>query len=66
MKFESIKELNLFINEYDEVDFVGKEDESEFLELINKEMENYKRKNPFNVNNCLIKLENKGLLNKFC
>jgi hypothetical protein len=66
MKFENIKELNLFINEYDEVDFVSEKDEVEFLELINKEMKNYKRKNPFNVNNCLIKLENKGLLNKFC
>jgi len=66
MKFKSIKELNLFINEYDEVDFVSKEDEDEFLELVNKEFENYKRKNPFNVNNCLIKLENKGLLDKFC
>jgi hypothetical protein len=66
MKFESIKELNLFINEFDEVDFVSEKDEVEFLELINKEFENYKRKNPFNVNNCLIKLENKGLLDKFC
>ena len=66
MKFQSITELNNFINEYDEVDFVSKEDEDEFLELVNKEFENYKRKNPFNVNNCLIKLENKGLLDKFC
>jgi hypothetical protein len=66
MKFESIKELNLFINEFDEVDFVSENSEVEFLELLNKELENYKRKNPFNVNNCLIKLENKGLLDKFC
>ena len=66
MKFESIKELNLFINEFDEVDFVSENNEIEFLELLNKELENYKRKNPFNVNNCLIKLENKGLLDKFC
>jgi len=66
MKFESIKELNLFINEFDEVDFVSERDEVEFLELLNKELENYKRKNSFNVNNCLIKLENKGLLDKFC
>jgi hypothetical protein len=66
MKFENIKELNLFINEFDEVDFVSEGDEVEFLELLNKELENYKRKNPFNVNNCLIKLENKGLLDKFC
>ena len=36
------------------------------LDLVNEELENYKRKNPFNVNNCLIKLENKGLLDKFC
>jgi hypothetical protein len=40
--------------------------ESEFLDLVNEELKNYKRKNPFNVNNCLIKLENKGLLDKFC
>jgi hypothetical protein len=66
MKFESIKELNLFINEFDEVDFVSKRDEVEFLELLNKELENYKIKNSFNVNNCLIKLENKGLLDRFC
>jgi hypothetical protein len=66
MKFENIKELNLFINGFDEVDFVSEGDEVEFLELLNKELENYKRKNPFNVNNCLIKLENKGLLDKFC
>jgi len=66
MKFENIKELNLFINEFDEVDFVSEGDEVEFLELLNKELENYKRKNSFNVNNCLIKLENKGLLDKFC
>jgi len=66
MKFESIKELNLFINEFDEVDFVDNNDESEFLDLINEGLKNYKRKNPFNVNNCLIKLENKGLLDKFC
>jgi hypothetical protein len=66
MKFESIKELNLFINEYDEVDFVGEKDEVEFLELVNKELVNYKIKNPFNVNNCLVELENKGLLDKFC
>ena len=66
MKFESIKELNLFINEFDEVDFISKRDEFEFLELLNKELENYKIKNSFNVNNCLIKLENKGLLDKFC
>jgi hypothetical protein len=65
-KKEMIKELNLFINEFDEIDFVGENDEIEFLELLNKELENYKRKNPFNVNNCLIKLENKGLLDKFC
>ena len=39
MKFESIKELNLFINEYDEVDFVSEKDEVEFLELVNKELE---------------------------
>ena len=66
MKIESIKELNLFINEYDEVDFVNETDESEFLDLVNEGLKNYKRKNPFNVNNCLIKLENKGLLDKFC
>ena len=66
MKFGSIKELNLFINEFDEVDFVSEGDEVDFLELLNKELENYKRKNPFNVNNCLIKLENKGLLDKLC
>ena len=66
MKFESIKELNLFINEYDEVDFVSENDENEFLDLVNDELKNYKRKNPFNVNNCLIKLKNKGLLDKFC
>jgi hypothetical protein len=66
MKFESIKELNLFINEYDEIDFVSEKDEVEFLELVNKELVNYKIKNPFNVNNCLIKLENKGVLDKFC
>jgi len=66
MKFESIKELNLFINEYDEIDFVSENDENEFLDLVNEELKNYKRKNPFNVNNCLIKLENKGLLDKFC
>jgi hypothetical protein len=66
MKFESIKELNLFINEYDGVDFVDNNNESEFLDLVNEELKNYKRKNPFNVNNCLIKLENKGLLDKFC
>ena len=66
MKFESIKELNLFINEFDEVDFVSENNEIEFLELLNKELESYKRKNSFNVNNCLIKLENKGLLDKFC
>ena len=66
MKFKSIKELNLFINEFDEVDFVSKRDEVEFLELLNKELENYKIKNSFNVNNCLIKLENKGLLDRFC
>jgi hypothetical protein len=66
MRFKSIKELNLFINEFDEVDFVSERDEVEFLELLNKELENYKIKNPFNVNNCLIKLENKGLLDKFC
>ena len=66
MKFESIKELNLFINEYDGVDFVDNNNESEFLDLVNEELKNYKRKNPFNVNNCLIKLENKGLLEKFC
>jgi hypothetical protein len=66
MKFESIKELNLFINEFDEVDFVSENNEIEFLELLNKELESYKIKNSFNVNNCLIKLENKGLLDKFC
>ena len=66
MKFESIKELNLFINEYDGVDFVDNNNEIEFLDLVNEELKNYKRKNPFNVNNCLIKLENKGLLDKFC
>ena len=66
MEFESIKELNLFINEYDGVDFVSKEDENEFLNLLNDGLKSYKRKNPFNVNNCLIKLENKGLLDKFC
>jgi hypothetical protein len=66
MKFESIKELNLFINEFDGVDFVGNDDEKEFLDLVNEELKNYKRKNSFNVNNCLIKLENKGLLDKFC
>ncbi len=43
MKFESIKELNLFINEYDEVDFVSEKDEVEFLELVNKELVNYKK-----------------------
>ena len=51
MRFESIKDLNLFIFEYDEVDFVGGEDESEFLDLVNEELKNYKRKNPFNVRN---------------
>ena len=56
----------MFINEYDGVDFVSERDEVEFLNLVNKELENYKRKNPFNVNNCLIRLENKGLLDKFC
>jgi hypothetical protein len=66
MKFESIEELNLFINEFDEVDFISERDEVEFLNLVNKELENYKRKNPLNVNNCLIRLENKGLLDKFC
>ena len=66
MKFKSIKELNLFLNEYDKVDFIGNEDENEFLDLVNEELKNYKRINPFNVNNCLIKLENKGLLDKFC
>jgi hypothetical protein len=38
MKFESIKELNLFINEYDEVDFVSENDENEFLDLVNDEL----------------------------
>ena len=66
MKFESVKELNLFINEYDGVDFVSERDEVEFLDLVNDELKNYKRKNPYSVNLCLIKLENKGLLDKFC
>ena len=45
MKFESIEELNLFINEFDEVDFISERDEVEFLDLVNDELKNYKRKN---------------------
>jgi len=66
MKFKSIEELNLFINEYDEVDFVGKNDEVEFLELINKKLETCKTINPFKVNEVLIELEEEGMLDKFC
>jgi hypothetical protein len=66
MKFESIEKLNLFINEYDNVDFVDESNENEFLDLVNEELKNYKRKTPLSVVSCLIRLENKGLLDKFC
>lgn len=67
-KFQSIEQLNIYLKEqdYDEVDYVGKEDEQEFLFLLNEKLGQYYNVNGRVVNLCLMKMENNGDVDKFC